>query len=222
MKANSCFVLMRMHTMLFCRSDISTTSDGLILHALWHVNWKDILYKHILSVRRNIPDWKISTKAAAAAEEEECSEFTSVPSRTSSGMVEAISIKPDSPELDVNFDGHDFGFFGDVGAKHFYRPTSMYLLHNSMKTLYCLLDLLLAASRRCHYKHYISTNPSNRPSDAAILNSYCPTLSNSSSTASHRFCYPSTAIHSSLLHAGNFEEPSMNAISEENIMPWDM
>lgn len=92
----------------------------------------------------NIPDWKISTKAAAAAEEEECSEFTSVPSRTSSGMVEAISIKPDSPELDVNFDGHDFGFFGDVGAKHFYRPTS------------------------------------------------------------------------------NFEEPSMNAISEENIMPWDM
>ena len=33
--------------------------------------------------------------------------------------------------------------------------------------------------------------------------------------------YP-IALHSTLAYAGNFEEPSMNAISEENIMPWDM
>ena len=78
-----------------------------------------------LYLRRTVPDWKISTKAVATEDEEECSEFTSMPSRSSSGMIEAISIKPNSLDIDVNFfDGHDLGFFGDVGAKTVHRPTS--------------------------------------------------------------------------------------------------
>lgn len=86
-----------------------------------------------------MPEWKISTKAAAA-EEEECSEFTSMPSRSSSGMMEAISIKPNSPELDLNFDGHDFGFFGDVGAKTYKKLTGTCLLFGSISSYRYSLD----------------------------------------------------------------------------------
>lgn len=69
-----------------------------------------------LCLRRTTSDWRISTQAAAE-DDEICTEFTSPPSRTSSGMLEAVSIKPNSPELDLNFDSHELGFWADVGVK---------------------------------------------------------------------------------------------------------